>query len=125
VAGIPLFLRCYLFTSPLRFAEYKQGVYGSRISRRCLRRKLPFLSVPWQVFIENLSNEFGDEPKILSNGIGKVKMSPFLFPLTFKCTDSGMIELRGDDGGGFRLLFILPLFKCAAFFLTIVTDWLQ
>jgi hypothetical protein len=66
VAGILLFFRCDLFTSPLRFAEYKPGVYGSRISRRCLRRKLPFLPVPWQVFIENLINSFGDEPKYLN-----------------------------------------------------------
>jgi len=52
-------------------------------------------------------------------------MSPFSFPLTFSYTDPETIELRGDDCGGFQLLFILTLFKWAAFFLTIVTDWLQ
>jgi hypothetical protein len=48
---------------PLDFADGKPGVYGKWISRRCLRRKLPFLPGPWQVFIKNLINEFGDELK--------------------------------------------------------------
>jgi hypothetical protein len=38
---------------PLFFAEGKQGIYGKRISRRCLRRKLAFLPDPWQAFMKN------------------------------------------------------------------------
>jgi hypothetical protein len=39
--GFPLFLRSFLVAPPLRFADGQQGVYGERISRRCLRRNLP------------------------------------------------------------------------------------
>ena len=46
---------------PLRSAENKHGVYRKRISRRCLRRKLPFLPVPGQAFMKNLVNQLGDE----------------------------------------------------------------
>jgi len=59
-----LFLRSFLFTPPLRFAEGKQEAYEKWNSRRCLRRNLPFLPGPWPIFIEILINEFGDDPKI-------------------------------------------------------------
>jgi len=51
---------------PLRFADDQQGVYGKRMSRRCLLRNLPFLPGPWQAFMKNLINEFGDEFKIIA-----------------------------------------------------------
>jgi hypothetical protein len=43
-------------TPPLRFADGQQGVYGKGISRRCLRRNLPFLPGPWQGFMKNMVN---------------------------------------------------------------------
>jgi len=61
--GILLFLRSFVSAPPLGFADGKPGVYGKWISRRCLRRKLPFLPGPWQAFMKNLINEFGDELK--------------------------------------------------------------
>jgi len=60
--GVLLFLRSFLISPPLRFADDQQGDYGKRISRRCLLRKLPFLPGPWQAFMKNLINEFGDDP---------------------------------------------------------------
>jgi len=48
--GILLFLRSFVSAPPLGFADGKPGVYGKWISRRCLRRKLPFLPGPWQTF---------------------------------------------------------------------------
>jgi hypothetical protein len=54
--GVLLFLRSFLITPPLRFADGQQGVYGKRISRRCLRRNLPFLPGPCQAFRKNLIN---------------------------------------------------------------------
>jgi len=63
--GVLLFLRKFLITPPLRFADGQQAVYGERISRRCLpctrtvqglRRNLPFLPGPGQAFIKNLIN---------------------------------------------------------------------
>ncbi|KPK88345.1 MAG: hypothetical protein AMJ94_15380 [Deltaproteobacteria bacterium SM23_61] len=57
-----LFLRSLLIPPPLRFADDPQGVYGKGISRRCLLRNLTFLPSPWQAFMKNSFNEFGDEP---------------------------------------------------------------
>jgi hypothetical protein len=61
------FLRSFLITPPLRFADDQRGVYGKRISRRCLLRNLSFLPGPWQAFMKNMINGFGDEPHILGS----------------------------------------------------------
>jgi hypothetical protein len=37
-----------IFSSPLRFAETEHKIYGEWMSRRCLRRNLPFLPGPSQ-----------------------------------------------------------------------------
>ena len=58
--GYRLFLRSLLIPPPLRFADDGQGDHGKRISRRCLLRNLTFLPGPWQAFMENSTNEFGD-----------------------------------------------------------------
>jgi hypothetical protein len=42
----------FIFSSPLRFAERKQKIYGQGISRRCLRRNLSFLPGPCQAFLK-------------------------------------------------------------------------
>ncbi|KPK85039.1 MAG: hypothetical protein AMJ94_19490 [Deltaproteobacteria bacterium SM23_61] len=62
--GYRLFLRSLLIPPPLGFADDQKGVPGKRISRRCLLRNLTFLPGPWQVFMKNSVNEFGDDPKI-------------------------------------------------------------
>jgi hypothetical protein len=54
--GFLVFLRSFLITPPLHFADGKQGDLGRGISRRCLRRNLPFLPVPWQAFSKNSAN---------------------------------------------------------------------
>jgi hypothetical protein len=60
--GYRLFLQSLLIPPPLRFADDQKGVHGKRISRRCLLRNLAFLPGPWQAFLKNSTNEFGDEP---------------------------------------------------------------
>jgi hypothetical protein len=51
------------FPPPLLFAEDPQRGLGEAISRRGLRRKLPFLPGPCQVFIKYSIISFGDDPK--------------------------------------------------------------
>jgi len=64
--GYRLFLRSLLIPPPLGFADDQKGIPGKRISRRCLLRNLTFLPDPWQAFMKNSVNEFGDDPKFLT-----------------------------------------------------------
>jgi hypothetical protein len=62
-----------------------------------LRRNLPFLPGPWQAFIENLTNQFGDKPE-------KIYLKEVIYMSTLsKC------EIKAKEMKKAKLLFIALL----------------
>ena len=62
--GLSLVPPKFFFACPAELCGRQPWGIWERISRRCLRRNLPFLPGPYRVFIKYSINEFGDEPII-------------------------------------------------------------
>ena len=64
--GCPVATLKFSFPAPAVLCGSQAGRLGKANSRRCLRRNLPFLPGPWQVFMKYFINEFGDDPKYIA-----------------------------------------------------------
>jgi hypothetical protein len=60
--GCPVATLKFSFPAPAVLCGIQAERLWKANSRRCLRRNLPFLPGPWQVFMKYSINEFGDDP---------------------------------------------------------------
>jgi hypothetical protein len=69
--GCPVASSRISFPAPAVLCGSQGGRVWKAISRRCLRRNLPFLPGPSQAFTKYLINELGDDPHFLIQAQGE------------------------------------------------------
>ncbi len=100
------YLRRFLFPPPL-IAEINDGMQGKEISRRCLRRMLPFLPCPDPAFERILTNELGDDPNILT-----FMVLPHVICLTLVSTKCHGTKRSVYPAGHIVMSMVLGFFQC-------------